>query len=81
MRLRKRIALRIHLSDDLSVVTVHVSSRSSPIVVGCLGVDYDEKQSPFRIYTNGCFHDHLQAQEYEGWRPYGAISTILEKVQ
>lgn len=78
--MRKNCTFSVNLSDDLQTATIRMSGCSAPLVVNCLGVEADSKGNPSRIYLNACFHHTNKAEHYFGWRPYGAITTILERI-
>lgn len=74
------IVVNVAEGED-GVVVVRFSNRSSPIVCGLLGVDRDSTGQAVRYYLNSLIH-HCGGCEadYEGFRPSGAITTILTRV-
>jgi hypothetical protein len=77
---RGAIMVGVAEGEDV-VVVVRLSNRSSPIVCGLLGVDRDSSGQAVRYYLNSLIH-HGEDREagYEGFRPSGAITTILTRV-
>jgi hypothetical protein len=77
-----KITLTPVFGDDPSVVTLHYSNSSTPTVVGVLGVERDDTGEATRIYLNAKIHSAREnSKEFTGWRPWGAVSTVLDRVE
>jgi hypothetical protein len=71
--------ISVSLGDDSKHATIRFSDRSFPVVAGVLGIEHDANGRPVRLYLDSRIHRDT-AGEYRGWKPWGAISTILERM-
>jgi hypothetical protein len=70
--------IEVALNEAENVATVRLSTQSQPIVCGVLGIEGDAGSR--MIYLDTRIHRN-SGGEFEGWRPRGAISTILEELR
>ena len=74
-----KVRISVEPGDDPNIVTIRLSGRSKPIVAGVLGVEGEDGDIQ-RYYLDCLVHHHQSDKHYEGWRPTGAISTILSRI-
>ena len=74
---RSTVNISVALSQDESIATIRMGTRSNPIVTGCLGVDKDKSGKIVKVYLNSLIHRGGKNIHYAGFEPSGAISTIL----
>ncbi len=74
------VNIAVALSEDEKTATIKIGSRTAPIVTGCLGVERLENGRPLKVYLDSLIHRPGKNISYVGYKPTGAISTILTKV-
>jgi hypothetical protein len=69
--------ISLALNEDETVATVRLSTSSKPIVCGVLGIEGEPGERT--VYLDSRIH-RGHGKDFEGWRPSGAISTVLEEL-
>jgi len=78
----KTVSISVQFGTDEELVTIRFSGRSQPMTVGLLGAEKDEATGKVnKVYLRSKIHSSSGGVSYEGWRPSGAISTILTRIE
>lgn len=74
------IRMSVALSEDEKTATITRTGRSDPIVCNCLGVERNTQGQLMVLYLDSLIHNVKKNVIYAQWKPSGAISTILTKI-
>lgn len=77
MSFSKISSCAVSLSENCEIATIRISGRSEPIVANVVGVERGNDFKPVRIFLRSRIHK--VNNEWTGWTPSGAITTILTR--
>lgn len=73
-----RVEVSVALDIEQTVATVRFG-RKRPIVAGVLGTECNSEGKLLKIWLDRDIHRAVRNKDFVFWKPYGAVSTILER--